>query len=179
MGGRVALRFVSAHPELAASLTLEDSGMEPNPQRIQWIKDLLGSIPTPFTERDQARAFFQTHFADDPMTGSFLHANLETREDGTLDWRFHASGMIETIETGRAVDAMKEFSSLSLPVLIVRGSRSKEFPDAEARRMAQALPQSRLVVIEDAGHFVHAEKPVEFSHALRAFLRDCENSSGQ
>ncbi|MGZ3651312.1 MAG: alpha/beta fold hydrolase [Bdellovibrionota bacterium] len=170
MGGRVALRFASLHPKRTASLTMEDSGAESRPDRVKWIRDLLASVPTPFPNRELAKSFFAANFKDDPMTGGFLHANLEQKEDGTLDWRFHAPGMVETVETGRATDAMNEFSGLKTPTLIVRGGRSVEFPASEAKAMADSRGDTQLVTIEGAGHFVHAEKPREFTDALIRFL---------
>lgn len=170
MGGRVALIFAKEYLHHTASLTMEDSGAEANPSRIQWIKNLLGNIPTPFSDRAEAKKFFSTHFSYDPMTGGFLFANLETKNNGTLDWRFHAPGMIETVETGRAVDSMEILRSLETPILLVRGSRSIEFPADEAGRMAQSNKNATLVSIEGAGHYVHAEKPIEFSSALRTFF---------
>lgn len=177
MGGRVAMRFASLYPERAASLVMEDSGSHSRPERVNWICDLLASVPTPFKDRESAKTFFAENFRDDPMTGSFLHANLEQKPDGLMDWRFHAPGMIETVETGRATDADREFASLTLPTLLVRGGRSKEFPAAEAAQMAKARPDVSLVTIEGAGHFVHAEKPQEFTRALALFLDQVDHGT--
>jgi pimeloyl-ACP methyl ester carboxylesterase len=177
MGGRVALRFASLYPERAASLTMEDSGADARPDRVRWIQDLLASVPTPFASREEAKAFFAENFRDDPMTGGFLHANLEQKENGRLDWRFHAPGMIETVETGRATDAMREFAELAAPTLLLRGSRSVEFPAGEARVMAAARKNVALVTIEGAGHFVHAEKPQPFNRALAQFLEGVEHGT--
>ncbi|HEY8280350.1 MAG TPA: alpha/beta hydrolase [Bdellovibrionota bacterium] len=170
MGGRVALRFASMHPGRTASLTMEDSGTRAFPERVSWIQNLLGSIPTPFPDRDSARRFFTDNFRSDPITGGFLHANLEPKENGSLDWRFYAPGMVETIEKGRAVSAMSEFANINAPTLVVRGSRSVEFPADEAAEMAAARSGISLVTIEGAGHYVHAEKPREFTSALASFL---------
>lgn len=174
MGGRVALRFVSENPGLSLSLTMEDSGAEANPDRVNWIRGLLSSVPTPFSSREEAKKFFEENFRHDPMTGGFLHANLETKENGEIDWRFHPPGMIETVQTGRATDGMEEFKRLHLPTLLIRGSRSQEFPRDEAERMASSRSNVELVEIEGAGHYVHAEKPVEFCAALDNFLRRVE-----
>lgn len=169
MGGRVALRFASLFPEQTASLVMEDSGVEARPDRIQWIQKLLSSVPTPFPNREAAKKFFQSHFLDDPLTGSFLHANLSTNEHGEMDWRFYLPGMIETIERGRATDARAEFTSIKVPTLLIRGEKSKEFPQEEADSMAKQGNVS-LFVIGGAGHYVHAEKPNEFNEALCTFL---------
>lgn len=177
MGGRVALRFCSSYPELCASLTMEDSGADARPERVLWIQELLASVPTPFAGREEARRWFAENFRDDPMTGGFLHANLETRSDGKLDWRFHAPGMIETVETGRATDAMREFASVKAPTLLVRGANSREFPAAEAKHMAECRQGVSLVTIEGAGHYVHAEKAQEFTRALAVFLEKVEHGT--
>jgi pimeloyl-ACP methyl ester carboxylesterase len=174
MGGRVALRFVSLHPEFARSLCLEDSGVETNAERVEWIRGLLGGVPTPFHERETAKRFFEENFRDDPMTGSFLHANLETKEDGLIDWRFQKPGMIETVVKGRATDAAAEFKALSLPTLLIRGGRSTHLSIGEAERMAASRPNVELVEISGAGHYVHAEKPAEFCRALDEFIRRVE-----
>ncbi len=176
MGGRVALRFAGLFPERAATLTMEDSGAEARPERVAWIRNLLGSVPTPFPTRESARDFFTENFRDDPLTGGFLHANLEQKSDGSFDWRFCAPGMIETIETGRATDATAEFVALKQPTLLVRGGRSVEFPEPEAQRMARARGNVSLTTIAGAGHFVHAEKPREFTEALNAFLVQTERA---
>lgn len=170
MGGRVALRFCTEFPERVKSVVIEDSGMTANPKRVQWIQDLLGSIPTPFADRASAKKFFDEKYASDVMLGGFLHANLETKPDGQVDWRFYAPGMVETIVAGRATDAMAEFAKLNIPTLIVRGGRSLEFPKSEMAEMQRILPEAKYEEIPGAGHFVHAEKPVEFSLILKNFL---------
>lgn len=172
MGGRVALRFAALFPENCRSLTMEDSGAEDNATRLQWIEKLLGGIPTPFHSREAAKQFFTENFRDDPLTGTFLHANLEAAADGTMDWRFFAPGMIETVRTGRVENAMDEFASLKLPTLLIRGERSHEFPADEAQRMKAARKEVTLVTIPDAGHYVHAEQPERFSAALEKFLAE-------
>lgn len=174
MGGRVALRFCSLNANRAASLVMEDSGVESRPERTDWIRDLLSSVPTPFGDRETAKHFFEANFRTDPMTGSFLFSNLET-QDGALRWRFHAPGMVETVEKGRATNAMKEFCLLHLPTLLVRGGRSAEFPADEAERMRDCRKGVELVTIAGAGHFVHAEKPEEFTTSLREFLNSVDS----
>lgn len=176
MGGRVALRFASTHPQMCSSLTLEDSGTESNPNRILWIRNLLGSIPTPFSDRETAKKYFDDAFKDDPMTGTFLHANLESKENGQQDWRFFPEGMIETVEKGRATDGTDELRNLTIPTLLIRGSRSVEFPEEEAKRMCALRSSIELKTIEGAGHFVHAEKPDEFARFLLEFLTKVETS---
>lgn len=172
MGGRVALRFASLFPEMTAALVLEDSGMEANPVRVNWIRGLLEKAPTPFANREAAKKYFDKEYASDLMTGGFLFSNLVADESGRMDWRFQKNGMVETIERGRALDAMGELATLRAPTLIIRGERSREFPRDEAERMAALREGISLEEIPGAGHFVHAEKPVEFCRILEGFLAE-------
>ena len=84
-----------------------------------------------------------------------------------------ASGRANEVSSGRATDASAEFLALTLPTLVVRGGRSNHLSVEEADRMA-ARPNVKLVTIEGAGHFVHAEKPVPFCEALSTFLEEVE-----
>jgi esterase len=174
MGGRVAMHFSKHYPNMLATLTLEDSGAEARPDRLHWIKNLLGSTPTPFPDRETAKKFFADTYADDPMTGGFLFSNLYTREDGKLDWRFYAPGMIETIEKGRVHDAMDILAHTQVPILLVRGGNSAEFTADEAERMQRLHPNIFLSTIPDAGHLVHAQQPEKFGAALKEFMERFE-----
>lgn len=170
MGGRVALAFAANYPARAKTLTLEDSGMAAFPNRARWIQDLLGSIPTPFANREAAKDFFAKTYPPTSMLGTFLYANLMEKPDGSYDWRFYKPGMLETIAEGRAIDALTEFKKIKQPTLIIRGEKSDEFPAEEAIKMQTARENVELITVEGAGHFVHAEKPEAFARALREFL---------
>lgn len=172
MGGRVANQFAASFPQHTQSVTFEDSGMIARPDRLEWIKNLLGEVPTPFADKTSARAFFDKNYADDPLVGGFLFSNLVATADGKYDWRFHGQGMIETIEKGRAISAMDIFKSIKSSILVIRGSESTEFVQEEAERMAEENSRSQLAVVEGAGHFVHVEKAEEFIRLVQTFFAE-------
>ncbi|MBX7467123.1 alpha/beta hydrolase [Streptomyces sp. MAG02] len=57
-----------------------------------------------------------------------------------------------------------------LPVLLVRGGRSRVLPQSTAERLVGRLPDGGLVVIPDAGHNVQEDNPAALIAALRTFL---------
>jgi pimeloyl-ACP methyl ester carboxylesterase len=61
---------------------------------------------------------------------------------------------------------------VTAPALIITGREDAPTPVAEAELMAAALPTSRLVIIEGAGHVANLERPEEFNAALLGFLRE-------
>ncbi|MFE9406313.1 alpha/beta fold hydrolase [Streptomyces sp. NPDC006530] len=57
-----------------------------------------------------------------------------------------------------------------VPVLLVRGGRSKVLPQSTAERLVEQLPDGELVVVPDAGHNVQEDNPAALIPPLRAFL---------
>lgn len=175
MGGRVAMFFAQEYPQHAQSLVLEDSGAEARPDRLEWLRKLLGRVKTPYSDREAAQADFQEAYRDDPLTGNFLFSNIERKENGTYDWRFPVEAMEETLKLGRVVDASLLFRSLTVPTLIIRGALSQEFPQAEAERMAAARTNVELTVVAGAGHYIHSTHAADFLRILSNFLAKHDN----
>ena len=61
---------------------------------------------------------------------------------------------------------------LRVPVLIIHGSRGAGVPVARARVAAGLIPDARLVVVEDAGHWVQRDRPDVAIPAMLCFLAD-------
>jgi pimeloyl-ACP methyl ester carboxylesterase len=54
--------------------------------------------------------------------------------------------------------------------LLVRGAESDVLAEVTAKRMIDALPAARLVVVAGAGHTVPGDQPAAFQSLLREFL---------
>jgi hypothetical protein len=54
----------------------------------------------------------------------------------------------------------------------VWGTDDRVVPSGHARRAHRAMPGSRLVLFEGAGHFPHRSDPTRFLEILREFLAD-------
>lgn len=63
--------------------------------------------------------------------------------------------------------AGERLSKLSVPIAVVWGARDPLFPLAEGRRLAAALPGSRLHVLAQCGHCPPEESPEEVAEILR------------
>ena len=64
-----------------------------------------------------------------------------------------------------------------MPTLIVWGDRGTMIPVSHAHAAHEAIPGSRLEIIEGAGHFPHVEEPLRFVEVLSEFMRSTEPSS--
>ena len=66
-------------------------------------------------------------------------------------------------------DAFATLRGLEVPALVVYGEEDVLATEAEARAMAEAVPDSRLVVIPQAGHLCAVERPDLFNRAVTEF----------
>src|SRR5262249_7174700 len=85
----------------------------------------------------------------------FLRNRITNASLGDYDWRSGAA-------------------RLGAPTLVVHGARDV-LPEAASREWASILPNSRLLVIPDAGHLPYADQPEIFYSAVGEFL----NGDGQ
>jgi pimeloyl-ACP methyl ester carboxylesterase len=54
--------------------------------------------------------------------------------------------------------------------LLIAADRDDITPIAAQHRLRAALPDARLVVLDDVGHLIHYERPIEAARAIEAFL---------
>jgi len=68
-------------------------------------------------------------------------------------------------------DRRKELAGIKVPTLLVAGSEDKTAPPPVMEKMAQKIPRSEYVLLQDCGHLGPMDRPQEFNAALLAFLR--------
>ena len=67
-------------------------------------------------------------------------------------------------------DVMKRLDEIKAPTLVITGTADQLTPLKYARFLAEHIPNAQLALIEDAGHMVMLERPVEVAGAIQEFL---------
>ncbi len=80
-----------------------------------------------------------------------------------------ASFAVESIVVRRP-DQHALFGRISTPTLVVAGREDASFPVTEVRRMADAIPGSELVVLDQIGHLAAYEAPDSVNALIDDFL---------
>ena len=162
LGGAVALAFALSHPERTESLALIcaaglpggslDSGYLDGFLAARRARDLAGVL---------SQLFADPSLATRELAESVLKARrLDGAEDALAAIRGAMGSPAFTIEPG-------PLASLTAPLLIVASAQDRivRIPD-----QASLPAHARFVMIDDAGHMPHAEKPAAVISALRAHL---------
>ena len=72
---------------------------------------------------------------------------------------------------GASADAPPLGSGLTMPLMLIQGEDDRVTPTAaNAARLAEAVPQARLVLFEGCGHLPEIEMPARVNQLVQEFL---------
>jgi pimeloyl-ACP methyl ester carboxylesterase len=168
MGGYVALSLAVHHPGRVKRLMLINSRAEADAPAVAANRQ---SVASQLEETGDSVAFI-----DSMVARLFARVTVADHPELVSDWRTRMHrvpiGTLAGTLRGLAIrpDRVNDLISIQRPTLVVAGSDDQIVPLAESRRMAELLPDSRLVVIADAGHLAPIENPPEVLAALVNFL---------
>ena len=90
------------------------------------------------------------------------------KEKGQLDFRFNLHSLIENNnEVGVALPSFTVFDG---ETLFLKGENSGYISSDEEPIINAHFPNNRIESIKNAGHWLHAENPMDFLNALSNFL---------
>jgi pimeloyl-ACP methyl ester carboxylesterase len=89
----------------------------------------------------------------------------EIRRDAV---RVLRAAMADTTVMVRAAECLPAFDR---PALVVWASQDRVMPIEDGRRLAELLPQGRLVEVADSYTLMPLDQPAEFAQAIREFIR--------
>jgi pimeloyl-ACP methyl ester carboxylesterase len=68
----------------------------------------------------------------------------------------------------------KLYLAADMPTLMVAGERDAVIPADHTRRAAELVPNSRVEIFDDSGHFPHLDEPERFADLVAGFVHDTE-----
>jgi 3-oxoadipate enol-lactonase len=81
-----------------------------------------------------------------------------------------SEGYARCCEALREWDVRGRLGAIDVPTLVVAGADDPSTPLSDLEAIAGEIPDSRLVVLDGARHFVNVERGDEFNHVLLSFL---------
>lgn len=99
-------------------------------------------------------------------TRQFLLKNLYWKEKGQLAWRMNFKVLESKMD--EILSAIPKGEVL-LPTLFIRGALSNYIVDEDISSIEDQFPDSYFETIDNAGHWVHAEAPEEFTQTVLGF----------
>lgn len=168
MGGKTAMNFAVCYPELLSKLIVVDIAPKAYPVHHDSIIDGLNAIPiNSLQSRDEADRIL-SEYVPEADVRQFLLKNLSRKPEGGFAWKINLPAIDKSL--GKISEGMQYDGTYSGPALFVRGSKSKYVLDEDRATIKTLFPNSTLVTM-DTGHWVQAEKPIEFVEIVKNFLK--------
>ena len=167
-GGPIALQFYIDHPNEVAGLVFIGSYAEGGQLAIteEEVLALYNTIKG-------RRSVFETFITHEKFA-KFNPYAAEIEE--TLQREACKPPIYASKATCRGffrLDFTDRLSTVRVPTLVICGESDKPVPlETASKILAERIPGAQLVVVKDAGHFPHMEKPEIVNEAIWQWLQD-------
>jgi pimeloyl-ACP methyl ester carboxylesterase len=172
-GGLIGLRWACDHPGTVTALAITDSGFFPDGKWHGLAKTLRTEGEGEQVLENMTRELFalglhqvSPSLPDDAIDEYWKAYEGGDRRRSQLD--LYRSGEFSKLEPYRG-----GLAALGVPVLLLWGAKDEFAPVAGGYRFQKEIPGSRLVVLDDAGHFLMEDDPERVAEEIGTFLAEC------
>ncbi|MFP5471442.1 MAG: alpha/beta fold hydrolase [Bacteroidia bacterium] len=160
MGGKTIMHFAQKHPERIEKMMVVDIAPKQYPSHHDVILEGLNAIDLSVVKsRGEAEKILDNYIQDFSVK-QFLLKNLYWEIPGEqLAWRINLP--VLTREMGNILSEVPS-KDCDVETLFVRGDKSNYILESDFQKIKVQFPNSKIITIEGAGHWIHAEKPLEF-----------------
>ncbi len=170
MGGKVAMLLAVSHPTIVEKIVVVDISPKYYAPHHQTILTALQAVD--FTKKPTRTEIEQILSKYIPEIGvrQFLLKNVYWKTPESLDFRFNLPVFIKNIdEIGKSLPKNTIFES---PVLFLKGEFSDYITQADEPLIFKHFPAANIKTIKKAGHWLHAENPIDFFEQTLEFLKN-------
>jgi pimeloyl-ACP methyl ester carboxylesterase len=179
LGGAIAMRLASAHPDRVRALVLANTLARISYEHVGLNATLLVPVAAAANRYLPTRAarrlgeVWSEHdvwiYDSSPGWERVVEYALWT---GSRTEPAHISG--QRVRLLRGVDLRPELSGIDVPTLVLKGPRDTYTPAEWAIDIAERIPGARYVEVDDTGHCSHISMPDAFNRALLHWLDELE-----
>jgi 3-oxoadipate enol-lactonase len=165
MGGYIALAFYAQYADRVKGLILANTRAVPDSEEGRQSR--LANAQ----KVGEAGSGFLVETMAPQMLGPAAKSELKIAVRSMMT-RQRAPGIMSALR-GMAIrpDRTPLLRFATVPALIVSGSHDALIPPGDSEAMHGLIPDSRLVIIPDAGHLSNLDKADAFNHVVREFYK--------
>jgi pimeloyl-ACP methyl ester carboxylesterase len=170
MGGKTAMALALCHPERVGRLIVVDIAPLSYADTLTPFAEAMRSADVvAAASRAEVQRRLQQSVPDRGVV-PFLMQNLVTRNDH-FDWRLNLLGISTAMPQLCAFPSALLGLRFAGPVAVIAGEHSDYVAQRDGASFRPMFTQVEVEVIEDAGHWVHADQPAAFLASVRQVLQ--------
>lgn len=173
LGGMIALGFVSRYPDMTGRFIIMDTA--PYVKWPPFLQVLMKSLRNPFLARlslfrSQFKsslkrvAVYRKHAVTDEMVDLYLTPWVKNRNSRK------AYRKVIMAPPEKMTEPIESLRKIQQPTLIIWADKDRVFPIQIARDLNTDLPNSKLAIVSECGHFLPEEQPEVVTRHLVEFL---------
>lgn len=167
VGGKVAMVFAQRYPELLRKLVVVDIAPRCYSDEHSGIFETLLALDLSlYSNRTEVDRVLQQSIPNKAVR-QFLVMNL-SMDNEHLKWRINLQGLFDAYP--QLLQSVCENDKIDIPSCFIRGGRSDYIQQQDISRINVCFPNSEVVTIDQAGHWVHAEAPQLFLAKIIEFF---------
>ena len=162
LGGAIAIALAAQRPDAVKGLVLLASCAK-LPRVDGPGERLLGYLPGPLRKLVFFSMAKKILFGPGAPAGAVSLGMQELRA-------CRSETILDDVQAAKTMDLSEQAARLDVPTLVLCGSKDRLTPPALAERLSELIPESRLEIIEGAGHMVLLEVPERVNHEILSFV---------
>lgn len=168
MGGKTAMNFALKNVNKVFGLIVVDIGIKDYPFSDTVLLNAMKNLNLNSIISREGADIELSKTIDNRRVRQFLLQNLKRAKSNKLEWKINLQCIIDNI--GRIGEPVKPGNSFNKPALFISGSESDYIHEEDHSSILNIFPQARFMIIEKAGHWVHADNPDGFIKTARDFF---------
>lgn len=185
MGGKTAMVFAKNNTERISNLIIIDIApkdyknlTDHSQQTIDHLNiiNALSAIDFNEIKSRQDADNWLAQFIVSKNVRQFLLKNLHRNKDNTFSWSLNVDALKNNISNILAGFEKSEIDGglniTGFPVLFIKGDLSDYILENDFGMIRKIFPYAEISTIENAGHWLHAEKPMELIKLVENFILD-------
>ena len=176
MGGKIAMTVALNHPEMLGKLVVADiapKAYSHGGYHKYYIDNMLKLDLEQLQSRKEAEFYLIKQLNEPKPVIQFLLQNLVFK-DNRYKWRINLNSLAQNLSA--IMGEIPSSESSNHISLFLHGENSNYVQSTDHTMINSLFKQASIQGIANAGHWLHAEQPVEFIRKVRGFLSD---SSGK
>lgn len=169
MGGKTVMTLAMKYPELVDKLIVADIAPRFYPLHHQQILEGLNAIPVGQLKFRKEADDILAGYIKIPGIRQFLLKSLGRDENGKFVWKINLPVITENI--ANVGEELKSATLFEKQALFIGGENSDYITEKDRYDIERFFPNSQLIYIKNAGHWLHAEQPAAVVEIVKAFLK--------
>jgi esterase len=180
MGGKTAFSFALQWPEMINGLLIADISPffnESNKQtaynqHLTILEAMLSIDLALVSSRKEVESILFEKISSEQTRG-FILKNLHRTTDNKFVWKINIQALLnnlnkimETIDLQR--DSTQQITGF--PAIFLKGEESDYLPSADFKAIQNIFPAAEFVIVPNAGHWIHTDRPDEVIKNIRRLL---------